>query len=1031
MKMSDKIAQRFEIGDTVETGKLGVLMRAVDERHAAPALILRLAASTQSSDEVLDAIVADNQKLGESTTILMTYAHGRDDQGPWLAIEAASGCTLDEVLKRRDKLETPQLLDIALTMARATADASAAGVWHGEIGPHRLWLNGATVGTGKVRVFGHGWWRLLPGLTTASGPEDFFGAPEYLAAEACKGAPLTSASDIYSAATALWALTAGKPPFQNQQPLTVAKRQAAEKPLRLDLLKPTLKGVKDLQGLLAEALDKDPAKRPAPAAWLSAIEAATQTWGPLAAVADVVVAQRAQLISRGGAAGAGSRSAENRQPTGKTEAAVSEPVAAAAPVAAVAPVATVAAAASSAPVTPAAPAQPAAGDPDATSRLSALPTQIGPAVATKVAGAAPAETARPGAGAGEGNATAADDNDDDDDDADEGDQPSAADSNRRGKKGKKSRRDRAAQALAVGKPTPIGIAKSGAPVGGGIVATTPMAAKAQTEAPVSAAAAPSSVVIGGAAAAPKLATVRSAAETTKPAEVSEFSSNRVVKTTDRIRVEAMHESAFFSHEDKPLPKGLHHAGPPIAPQQKVNKILLVTIAGFAVAMVGIAAYMKITAPPDVPIAVPGEEEVAAPAPAAAVGPGAAAAVGPGAAAAVGPGAAAAVGPGAAAAVGPGAAAAVDPGAAAAVGPGAAAAVGPGAAAAVGPGAAAAVGPGAADGTAAPAPSIDAAGSPAPVPAPAATLEPPAAAVVAPDVETTPGAKAAKLVEEGTALMRSGALELAMLKAKEAQGLNAGSAPAVALQSQIEQAQADAKAAAAASAARADDKAKLADGKAKAEQAELAKKQAEQQAAAQKAQQDAKAAQEAGKQAELARQKADEERAKGLELAAKKSQADAKKAEASAAKEEAARKKQESAAAKKADDERSKHEASAKKADADKLKSSEADKARRVEESRKKKEDAAAKKEAGAAKEAASKKESATKATKTEKAAPPPVAEQSDAQKEAHKFAGLAQKATTAKLKVLYLRKAVDKDPANAKYKQMLKDAEAELAAAPN
>ena len=946
--MSDKIAQRFEIGDTVETGKLGVLMRAVDERHAAPALILRLAASTQSSDEVLDAIVADNQKLGESTTILMTYAHGRDDQGPWLAIEAAAGSTLDEVLKRRDKLEMPQLLDIALTMARATADASAAGVWHGEIGPHRLWLNGATVGTGKVRVFGHGWWRLLPGLTAASGPEDFFGAPEYLAAEACKGAPLTSASDIYSAATALWALTAGKPPFQNQQPLTVAKRQAAEKPLRLDLLKPTLKGVKDLQGLLAEALDKDPTKRPAPAAWLSAIEAAAQTWGPLPAVADVVVAQRAQLVTRVGASGAGSRSPDNRQPTGKTESVASQPVAV------VAPVATAA-------VTPAAPAQPAAGGPDATLRLSALPAQVGPAAAAKIESAAPAEPGKPVVGAGESNATAADDSDDDDDDADEGDQPSAADSNRRGKKGKKSRRDRAAQALAGGKPTPIAIAKSGAPADSKAVATPPTATKAQTEAPVSAAAAASNVVIGGAAAAPKSATSRSAAATTKPAEVSEFSSNRVVKTTDRIRVEAMHESAFFSHEDKPLPKDLHEAGPPIAPQQKVNKILLVTIAAFAVAMVGIAAYMKITAPPDVPVVVPGEEEVATPAPAAAVGPGAAAA----------------------------------------------------------------------DVTAATPPSVDAAGTPAPVPPPAAALEPAAAAVVAPDVEATPGAKAAKLVEEGTALMRSGALELAMLKAKEAQGLNAGSAPAVALQAQIEQAQADAKAAAAASAAQADDKAKLAEDKAKTDQAEMAKKQAEQQAAAQKAQKEAKATEEATKQAELARQKADEERAKGLELAAKKGQADAKKAEASAAKEEAARKKQEATAAKKADEERSKNDAAAKKADADKLKSAEADKARRAEESRKKKEDAAAKKEATAAKETASKKESAAKATKTEKAAPPPVAEQSDAQKEAHKFAGLAQKATTAKLKVLYLRKAVDKDPANGKYKQMLKDAEAELAAAPN
>jgi hypothetical protein len=48
--------------------------------------------------------------------------------------------------------------------------------------------------------------------------------------------------------------------------------------------------------------------------------------------------------------------------------------------------------------------------------------------------------------------------------------------------------------------------------------------------------------------------------------------------------------------------------------------------------------------------------------------------------------------------------------------------------------------------------------------------------------------------------------------------------------------------------------------------------------------------------------------------------------------------------------------------------------------------------------------------------------------EASKMAALAQKATKAKLKVLYLQKAVKLDPGNPTYRNLLKIAEAELAA---
>ncbi len=273
--MTDRqIAQRFTVHATLEEGKLGTLFWTRDDERGAPALLLLLASGTRADDATLQAIVADQQP---GPHVLATYAFGRGAEGAWLATDAAGltaeAATLEVVLKRRDRLDLPQLLRLAVALTRAVDALGAQGKQHLDISPNRVWLATGALATGAPQLFGVGWWRLLPAYQTSASADLFYGNPEYLAAELCKGQPASETADVYGAATTVWALAAGKPPFPSNQPLMALKRQAVEKPLRLDLVKPALQGVKDLQAALAEALDKDPAKRPAPASWRTAVEA--------------------------------------------------------------------------------------------------------------------------------------------------------------------------------------------------------------------------------------------------------------------------------------------------------------------------------------------------------------------------------------------------------------------------------------------------------------------------------------------------------------------------------------------------------------------------------------------------------------------------------------------------------------------------------------------------------------------------------------------------------------------------------------
>lgn len=878
--MSGRIAERFTQIVALETGKLGTLSRAVDEQLGAPALILQLADHAVRDPAALDALIADNRRLSGCAYALISYAWGESDGQTWIASEARDGVLVDELLKRRDKLEMPQLLRLARSLAEVTQAAAAAGVEHLDLGPHRLIAEGEGL-QGAIRAFGFGWWRLLPAVGPTPG-ELFYGAPEYLAAEICKGHAGAAASDIYSAATTVWTLAAAKPPFQSSQPLMTLKRQAVEKPLRLDLVKPGLKGVKELQGLVVEALDKDPAKRPTAAAWLAAIDALAATWSPGLGACDMPAQRAAALAAPATPAAPAQTVSVASQPT-------RAPVPTAAPVAVAAPEPTLAPEPAPAPE-PAAP-EPAAA-PEPTSAAEATPA------------AAPAPEAL----------TAAEVSDEEDDEGEAEAAAGTVQAGRPGKKGKKGKKDK--QMPAAAQTSKVEVRPAAAPAKIEIAKTEP--AKVESAKVEPAKVEPAKVEPGK----PDLAKTQAAkpeparVEPPKSAppqasakvDTSKAASGglREVKTTDRVRVEAMHESAFFEVDHEP-PKDLHLQGPPVPPPTKVSKPLLALLGLFALAMVVTAGVMMMQEPPQEAVTAKVEEPAEPAAPVAEPAP-------------------------------PPPPAPVEPTPAAAAAP-----------------------------VAPPAPSeADASAEGAAVAAPdvAAAVAPPPAPV------EDPAVKAKALVDEGEGLLRDKNAEAALAKAKDALAANPGFAPAAALQARAEGAVAEATKAAAAR----DEQAKAAQAK---------------QAAADEAKR---------KDDEAAAQNAEAERRKTAE-------ADAKKAAA----QEAKQAKADAAAAKAAQAKAAAEEAAARKA-------AEAKKA-------------AESKPAPAAKKDPPpvKKDPPVVAAKDPAPAKPAAAEPSDDQKEAARFAALGQKAPSPKLKVLYLRKATEKDPGNGKYKSMLKQAEDELA----
>ena len=196
-------------------------------------------------------------RLSGHPNIVTLYHTGYTTNGhPYLLMELVDGGSLGDRLRTGGPLPWTEAATHATAVGRALAHAHQRGVLHRDVKPANILIDG---GVAKLADFGIA--RLTDTDRTASGT---------LQASLAHAAPETFSdrrderSDIYSLASTLYHLIAGRAPFQrhgDESPMAMLHRVVHEPPPHLDpaLAPPAL----DL--LLQRALAKDPALRPATA----------------------------------------------------------------------------------------------------------------------------------------------------------------------------------------------------------------------------------------------------------------------------------------------------------------------------------------------------------------------------------------------------------------------------------------------------------------------------------------------------------------------------------------------------------------------------------------------------------------------------------------------------------------------------------------------------------------------------------------------------------------------------------------------
>jgi serine/threonine protein kinase len=202
------------------------------------------------------------QKL-EHPNIVRLLDSGEQGGRYYFAMEYVPGSNFETLREQRGRLAWSEVLDLALQVAPALKHAHDRGIIHRDLKPSNLLRVDADTpeGVGRVKLTDFGIASLFasPHLTATGA---VVGTAEYLSPEQAAGKPATRRSDLYSLGVVLYTLLTGRTPFEGELLDLLHKHRFAQfdRPARLVPEVPH-----ELDDLICQLLEKDPARRPADA----------------------------------------------------------------------------------------------------------------------------------------------------------------------------------------------------------------------------------------------------------------------------------------------------------------------------------------------------------------------------------------------------------------------------------------------------------------------------------------------------------------------------------------------------------------------------------------------------------------------------------------------------------------------------------------------------------------------------------------------------------------------------------------------
>jgi serine/threonine-protein kinase len=246
----------YEIRSLLGIGGIGEVYTAFDPELQRNVAIKTLRPEFSRDRTFLERFRAEAKSLGRLNHPNIATLHSliKDGGTICMVMELVQGCTLENILTRKRRLEVSDSLAIMAQAIAGLRYAHQMGVIHRDIKPSNLMITDE--GVLKLMDFGiarvHGSQRL-----TKHG--DIVGTLAYAAPEQVRGHEGDRRSDLYSLAMVLYEMLAGRLPFEANSDYELMRQQVEGAPPEISYFRPDIGPT--VSGALMRALSKEPGKR--------------------------------------------------------------------------------------------------------------------------------------------------------------------------------------------------------------------------------------------------------------------------------------------------------------------------------------------------------------------------------------------------------------------------------------------------------------------------------------------------------------------------------------------------------------------------------------------------------------------------------------------------------------------------------------------------------------------------------------------------------------------------------------------------
>ena len=307
--VGETLSEKYRLDEHIGGGGMGEVYRAEHVMMKKTVAVKVLRPEVVHHENVVERFRREAQAAAniDHPNVCGATDFGKTDDGDfYLVMEFLDGETLSERLAREGTVSADEAIAIGDAIAAALERAHELGIVHRDLKPDNVMLLSRPGEDRALKVLDFGVSRVQMAEDTPSITQTgaIFGTPQYMSPEQTSGEEVDLRADLYALGALLYELVAGRPVFQAEESVRVMAAHLEEPVVPPSQVEGAIAIPPDLERVILELLEKDPADRP---------QSATDVRGRLSQIEVPATAET------GTAAGGGKRrdSFQVQVPTGK------------------------------------------------------------------------------------------------------------------------------------------------------------------------------------------------------------------------------------------------------------------------------------------------------------------------------------------------------------------------------------------------------------------------------------------------------------------------------------------------------------------------------------------------------------------------------------------------------------------------------------------------------------------------------------------------------------------------------------------